>query len=399
MLLVISPANAEDVTPEVQAIFDVNCNNGCHTNGNENGGLNLADATTSFAELFEVAATCDNTKKRVVDRDSANSVLYAKVIGQPNGCGNVMPPSGNLISAADQATIRDWIDNLHPNGQVNFALSSQGPIVGETGGTITLTVTRGPGTTGDVTVDYATADGSATAGTDYVADSGTLAFADGQTSQTIVITILDDMDIEGDENFFVNLSNVTGGVTLGPSFRSTVTIADDDDPPSPGILLMNNASLSINENTPSTDITIRRASGNEGAVSVMLTSANGSATSGQDYQAISQVVSFANGENMKTVPLMVMDDQTFEGNETLSLSLSSPTGGAVIGSPSTTAVTIVEDDPDPNAGSGGGGSGGGSNPPPPPPANNPGDGLKPEKLGSLFWMLLLLPLFGIVRRK
>jgi len=395
----LNRVQAEDVTPEVQAIFDVNCNNGCHTNGNENGGLNLADATTSYAELFEVATTCDANKKRVVDRDSANSVLYAKVIGQPNGCGNVMPPSGNLISATDQAVIRDWIDTLHPNGQVNFSLTSQGPIIGEAGGSITLTVTRGPGQTGDVTVDYATADGTATAGLDYVADSGTLAFADGQTSQTIVITILDDALIEGDENFFVNLSNVTGGVTLGPSIRSTVTIADDDDPPSPGVLLMNNVSLNINENTASTDIVIRRAAGNEGAVSVMLTSADGSATSGQDYQAISTVVSFANGENMKSIPLVVMDDQIFEGNETLSLSLSSPTGGASIGSPSTTAVTIVENDPDPNAGSGGSGGGSGGGGTTTTPTNNPGDGLQPEKLGSIFWLLLLLPFIGLYRRK
>lgn len=386
---------AEDVPNEVQAIFNASCTNGCHITGSENGGLNLENATTSFAELFEITATCDATKKRVVDRDSVNSVLYAKVIGAPNGCGGVMPPNGNLISATDQAVIKDWIDNLHPSGQINFTPASQSPIIGETGAMITLNVSRGPGTQGDVTVDFATSDGSATAAADYVATSGTLAFADGETVQQIVVDIIDDADIEGDENFFVDLSNVTGGADLGPSIRSTVTIADDDDPPSPGILLMNNQTLNVNEDAGTVDIIIRRATGNEGAVSAMLNSADGSALAGQDYQAISQVVSFANAENMKTVTLTILDDQTFEGNETLSLSLSNPTGNAVIGSPSNTTVTIVENEPDPNAGSG---NGGGTTPPPPPTTTDPDSELKAESIGAVFWLLFLLPLVKLFRR-
>ncbi|HFB64439.1 MAG TPA: hypothetical protein ENJ60_02770, partial [Aeromonadales bacterium] len=280
--------------------------------------------------------------------------------------------------------------------QINFTAASQAPIVGETGATVTLNVSRGPGTQGDVTVDFATADGTATAAADYVATSGTLAFADGQTAQQIVVDIIDDADIEGDENFFVNLSNVAGGADLGAAIRSTVTIADDDDPPSPGILLMNNQTLNVDENAGTVDIIIRRATGNEGAVSVMLNSADGTALAGQDYQAISQVVSFANAENTRTVTLTILDDQTFEGNETLSLSLSNPTGNAVIGSPSNTTVTIVEDEPDPNAGTG---NGGGTTPPPPPTTTDPDSELKPESIGAVFWLLILLPLVRLVRKK
>ncbi len=386
---------AEDVPDEVQAIFNASCTNGCHITGTENGGLNLEDATTSFAELFEVSASCDATKKRVADRDAINSVLYAKVIGAPDGCGGVMPPSGNLISANDQVVIKNWIDTLHPNGQINFSNASQNPIIGETGSTVTLDVSRGPGTQGEVSVDYATADGTATAATDYVASSGTLAFADGQTTQQIVITILDDADIEGDENFFVNLSNVAGGADPGTAIRSTVTIADDDDPPSPGILLMNNQTLNVNENAGTVDIIIRRASGNEGAVSVMLNSADGSALAGEDYQSLSQQVSFADAENTKSVTLTILDDQTFEGNETLSLSLSSPGGNAVIGSPSNTTVTIIEDDPDPNTGTG---NGGGTPPPPPSTTTDPDSELKPESIGAVFWLLVLLPLIRIFKK-
>jgi len=63
-----------------------------------------------------------------------------------------------------------------------------------------------------VTVDYATADGTATAGDDYEEASGTLTFAEGETTKTIEVTVNGDTDIEDDETFTVNLSNVTGTI-------------------------------------------------------------------------------------------------------------------------------------------------------------------------------------------
>lgn len=77
-----------------------------------------------------------------------------------------------------------------------------------------------------VTVDYATADGSASAGSDYIASSGKVTFAPGQTLKTIVILIRGDGKVEGDETFFVNLSNSTNA-TLGDS-QALVTILNDD---------------------------------------------------------------------------------------------------------------------------------------------------------------------------
>ena len=80
-----------------------------------------------------------------------------------------------------------------------------------------------------VTVDFATQDGTATAGSDYQAVSGTLTFAPGVTSQTILVPIIGDTLDESDETFTVVLSNPTN-VQLGPS-SSTATITDDDAAP------------------------------------------------------------------------------------------------------------------------------------------------------------------------
>jgi hypothetical protein len=100
--------------------------------------------------------------------------------------------------------------------------------VGEGGASITLTVARTGAAGGAVSVDYSTVNGTATSGNDYTATSGTLNFADGETSKTISIPILEDAIVEGDETFNVTLSNATGGATLGSASSATVTINDND---------------------------------------------------------------------------------------------------------------------------------------------------------------------------
>jgi PKD repeat protein len=105
--------------------------------------------------------------------------------------------------------------------------------VGENGGNVTLTVTRTGGGSSDVTVHYATHDGTAQSGLDYTATSGDLTFAaGGATSQTVTIPITEDPAIEGDESFTATLSGATGG-TVGSPQNATVTINDNDPASSP----------------------------------------------------------------------------------------------------------------------------------------------------------------------
>src|SRR5207253_3217247 len=74
-------------------------------------------------------------------------------------------------------------------------------------GTFTFTVTLSTSADHAITVDYTTADGTATAGSDYTTTSGTLTFAAGETSKTVTVPVNDDAVVENDETFFVNLSN------------------------------------------------------------------------------------------------------------------------------------------------------------------------------------------------
>ncbi|SHN57818.1 DUF4073 domain-containing protein [Desulfitobacterium chlororespirans] len=109
-----------------------------------------------------------------------------------------------------------------------LAFSNAAYTIGEDGGGVTITVTRTGGSNGAVSVDYATSDGTATAGSDYTATSGTLNFADGDAaSKTFTVAISQDAILEGNETVNLTLSNATGGATLGQS-SATLTIMDDE---------------------------------------------------------------------------------------------------------------------------------------------------------------------------
>ena len=113
-----------------------------------------------------------------------------------------------------------------PEGSLQLSAASSS--VDENAGSVMITVTRSNGSNGAVTVDFATSDGTATAGTDYSATSGTLAFAEGEVTKTFAIPILDDRQAEGNETVNITLSNPTGGANLGSPSAAVLTINAND---------------------------------------------------------------------------------------------------------------------------------------------------------------------------
>src|SRR5262249_4499902 len=100
--------------------------------------------------------------------------------------------------------------------------------VNENQGTATITVSRNGGSSGSVTVGYATSNVTATAGSDYTATSGTLMFADGETSKSFTVAIINDTAVENSETVLLTLSNPTGGTSLASPATATLTIDSDD---------------------------------------------------------------------------------------------------------------------------------------------------------------------------
>lgn len=95
----------------------------------------------------------------------------------------------------------------------------------------TIQVVRQDGSDGEVEVDYATSDGTASAGSYYTAASDTLTFGPGETRKSFPIQVANDATDEEDEKENLTLSNPQGGVTLGAQSEATLTIPDDDEPP------------------------------------------------------------------------------------------------------------------------------------------------------------------------
>jgi hypothetical protein len=239
-------------------------------------------------------------------------------------------PTGGELGWPSAATLT-IVDNERA-----FALGAASYSIGEGDGSATITITRSGFTAAADSVHFATANGTAIAGSDYTAVDQTVSFAAGVTSQTVSIPITDDAVIEGNETVLLSLSSPSAGTTIGSPQAATLTIVDNDR-----AFAFSAASYSVSETGPSARVTITRTGSTAVTDSVHFATANGTATAGSDYAAVSQTVSFASGESSKTVAVPITDDKRLEGKETVKLTLSSPSTGALLGSPSTATLTII----------------------------------------------------------
>ncbi len=249
----------------------------------------------------------------------------------------------------------------------SLQLSAATYTVAEGGTNATITVTRAGGSDGAVSARLVTSDGTATAGSDYTATDVVVNFAAGDAAaKTVNVPISQDATDEPDETVTLTLSAPTGGATLGAQTASTLSITDDDPTPpapTPGVPQLSAATYTVGEAGPQATITVTRTGGSDGAVGVRLATSNGTATAGSDYTATDVIVNFAAGDAAnKTVDVPIAQDTADEPDETVTITLSAPTGGATLGATAAAVLTITDDDatPAPPAPPPGGGGGGGA---------------------------------------
>lgn len=248
-------------------------------------------------------------------------------------------PVGAALGTAKVATVTLGDNESANTLQFNPATAS----VNEGAGTVTLTVTRLGNTTYGASATWSTTDGTAKAGLDYSAQSGSLAWGPGDTSsKTITIPILDDTLVETAETFTVTLTSATSA-TLGTAKSATVTLADNES--GAGTLQFAVDAYTVKENTASITLGVARTGGAQGAISVQYATANGSASAGSDYTAKSGTLTWASGDAAtKTIVVPLLNDSATEGTETFSVTLNSPTGGAVLGATNPATVSIIDDE-------------------------------------------------------
>ncbi len=363
------------------------------------GGATLGTATTSTLTLAdndvagpvqfgasayqvdEAAGTVTLTVTRTGSTASPGTVDFATAAGSA-GSDDYTPTSGTLTFAAGQASATFTVPILQDalaEGPESFTVSLSNPTggavlgspttagvlildetaavgfvatavsVNEAAGTVTLTVARTGTVSAAGSVAYATADGTAVAGTDYTAATGILSFAAGQTSATFAVPILNNAVFAGDRTFTVSLTASGGELTLGASATATVTIAEDEIG-QPGTVAFSAAAYSVAEGAGTVTLTLTRTGGSDGAVTVLVSATGGTATSGSDYSGLPVTVRFAAGQTTATVTLTLTDDALVEGDETVLLGLTVLTGGAALGGQATATLTISDNDLAPAAG-------------------------------------------------
>jgi hypothetical protein len=201
-----------------------------------------------------------------------------------------------------------------------------------------FTVSLSPASGQTVTVDYATADGTAVAEVDYRARAGVVTFLPGETSQMVNVPVIGDTIDEPDETFAVDLSNaVNASIADG---EGAGTIADDDTAPSLSI-----DDATVNEggsgSSPMT-FTVSLAGQSDRTVSVGYATADDTATAPGDYTSTSGTLSFAPGETSKTVTVPVAGDTLDEPDETFAVDLADAVDASIADGEG--VGTIVDDD-------------------------------------------------------
>ncbi|MEG4273641.1 MULTISPECIES: choice-of-anchor Y domain-containing protein, partial [unclassified Microcoleus] len=142
--------------------------------------------------------------------------------------GQVSDINNNFVTASNLGSFNVNIPNP---GTFNFSAANYQ--IGESGGFATITVTRTSNTNVAADISYSTSDGTANAGSDYTATSGTLNFAIGETSKNFTIPINDDTLVEGSEIVALSLNNPTNGASVGVQSTANLTILDNDVDPTP----------------------------------------------------------------------------------------------------------------------------------------------------------------------
>jgi len=205
-------------------------------------------------------------------------------------------------------------------------------------GSAVFTVTLDDPSAQPVTFAYATANGTATGGSDYTPTSGTLELAAGETSGTVTVPVNGDGWNEGDEDFFLSLGR-PGNATIGNGTARAV-ITDDD---LPQLDISDAAIVEGDSGTADVAFTVTLTPPATGPVTVAFTSRDGTAVAGDDYDAASGGLTFNRGDTTRTVFARVLADTSDKTDETFTVTLSAAGAGVRLGKAVATA-TIADDD-------------------------------------------------------
>ncbi|HXF09632.1 MAG TPA: Calx-beta domain-containing protein [Desulfuromonadaceae bacterium] len=253
----------------------------------------------------------------------------------------------NLFAPAGGATITDPTNAIVSVVDNDFGVSFQNQTnyVSETNSTALIFVQRVGGTTNAFTVNFATSDGTAVHGVNYVTTTGTLSFVSGEVIKSIAVPLIRDPRVTGDLGFNLMLSGTTGNAQLAAPSNTLVVVQDGD-----AGLSFTNSAISVAKNVGSAVVTVvcsnpsiePIAASNSIPLSVHYSTTNGTAIAGQDYTAVSGTLIFTNGMGTNTFLVPIINNSLITGSRTFTVALDNPTAPGKLVSPSNLVVTVID---------------------------------------------------------
>lgn len=328
------------------------------------GTLNSKPNTTFEIDFYSSAALDPSG-----NGEGAQFFNTTSIVTNSNGTGtiNVTFPvalgAGRVITAtatdpAGNTSEFSSGDATNAAGSVQFSAPAMWFI--EDVGVAAINVVRHGGSAGSLSVDYASADGVALAGEDYTAVSGTLNFANGETSKTILVPIANDSTTEAEEGFTISLRNPSTLEALGAPAILRVFIQDRTT--TPFIFIRDNSIVEGAAGTTTTaTFTVNLSAATGRTISVNYATGNGNAiggascsNAGTDYESTSGSLTFQPGTSSLPISVKICGDANAEANEFFVIGLTNATN-ATVGTPQA-FITIMNDellglvleDPSPN---------------------------------------------------
>lgn len=252
-------------------------------------------------------------------------------------------PTGTTLGTIASSTV-----TVLPNsGEIAFADAA--PSVNAVNGNglpnlVTINLSRSSGNVGAASVNVTVTGGTLTSGVHFapLANPTTVTFANGSStaSFTIQLNAIASSLLTSGATIELGLSNPTNSAILGATSSSTLTVIG-----TPGSIAIGASSFNVLEEVGTFNLPLVRTGGTSGAVSVRITTANGSATAPADFTALTNVlVNFADGVSIVNVPITIANTVPNEANETFSVSISNATGGATVGAPNFATLRILDVD-------------------------------------------------------
>ncbi|MDO9420112.1 MAG: Calx-beta domain-containing protein [Herminiimonas sp.] len=338
-------------TSSVATTISLVLSNGTATGGGVDYG---SSGATNLQVSFDGGSTWSNATSATIPAGSSSFVVRTPVVDDALNEFNetfsltATKTAGVTSNTSDSATAT-ILDNDYtaPNITINNVS------VNESAGTMTFTVSLSSASGKPISVDYATQDGSAKAGQDYVAGNGTINFAAGETIKTITISITEDMVFEGSENFLVNLSNAQNAQITSPIGQGT--IVDNEAAPTVSV-----GNVSVQEDGGYATFTVSLSGVSGSSTNFWLGLNNGTATQGQDFTNALQIStdggttwattsngSIPAGSTSALVRVPIINDTANEVSENFTLT-ANVTSGNTSNAAASGVATIIDNDATPS---------------------------------------------------